>query len=206
MRLRRRSWFAILVLLLVAICYLALTACGDARPQASTLPAVEKPTPATAADRLTAAQAALRQAHVDVQLAQAALDDERTAAAQEKVWWFAGFMGVLALASAGLAIFVPSIARWAVRLAIAAAAVGSLAVFAAWLLPYLWWIGGGLSLIGIVGTIIYWRLDAKSRDQVLHAVDEIKAQVPNYKTVFRQHVDHDADKAIDAARTRLGLK
>ena len=28
-------------------------------------------------------------------LAQAALDDERTAAAQAKVWWFAGIMGVI---------------------------------------------------------------------------------------------------------------
>jgi hypothetical protein len=114
-------------------------------------------------------------------------------------------MGVLALAGAALAIFVPSVAKWALRLSLAAAAVAALAVFAAWLLPYLWWIGACVGLVGLVGAVVYWRLDAKSRDQVVRAVDAAKDNIPDYKTHFRQFIDEDADRAIDAARTRLGL-
>lgn len=173
----------------------------NAPSQAASAPVEQTPAEA----RLAQAQEALRQAKEEVSSAKQALADERTAAAQARIWWFSGIMGVLALAAAGLAIFVPSIARWAVRLALAAAVVAALAVFAAWLLPYLWWIGGGLTIIGIVGAIVYWRLDAKSRDQVVRAVDRVKDRIPDFKDTFRQVIDEDADLAIDAARKRLGL-
>jgi len=146
-----------------------------------------------------------RQARADVARLNDALDEERISQAQAKVWWFAGIMGVLALAGAALAIFVPSVAKWALRLSLAAAAVAALAVFAAWLLPYLWWIGACVGLVGLVGGVVFWRLDAKSRDQVVKAVDAAKDNIPDYKVHFRQFIDEDADRAIDAARTRLGL-
>jgi len=146
-----------------------------------------------------------RQARADVARLNDALDEERISQAQAKVWWFAGIMGVLALAGAALAIFVPSVAKWAIRLSLAAAAVAALAVFAAWLLPYLWWVGAIVALVGIVGAVVFWRLDAKSRDQVVKAVDAAKDNIPDYKTHFRQFIDEDADRAIDAARHRLGL-
>lgn len=194
---------------------LILFGCGEARIEdrigeainPAGQPVSAEATKATPAEsRLASAQAALRQAQQDVQTAKVALEDERTEAAQSKIWWFVGIMSVLALLSAGLAIFIPSVARWAIRLALAAGAVAALAVFAAWLLPYLWWIGGGLSLVGAVGAVVYWRLDAKSRDQVLKAVDAVKDRVPDFKATFRQHIDEDADMAINKARNRLGLK
>ncbi len=202
----------VLALLLLAATLVLLGGCtlataakrveSNTAPSAPTSPTIHTP----AEQRLAQAQDALRQAQAEVREAKQALDDERTAAAQARIWWFAGIMGVIALAAAGLAIFVPSVARWALRLALAAAAVAALAIFAAWLLPWLWWIGAALALISVIGAIIYWRLDAKSRDQVVQAVDRIKDRVPDFKDTFRQVIDTDADLAIDAARRRLGLK
>lgn len=164
------------------------------------------PANATPAEsELALARAAMRDAQERVRKADDALADERTAAAQAKIWWFAGIMGVLALFAVGVAIFVPSVARWAVRFAIAAGAVAAVAVFAAGLWPYLPWIGGGLTLVGLVGAVVYWRLDAKSRDQLVQGVEDMKAHVPDYRTILRQRIDEDADKTLDAARKRLGL-
>lgn len=159
-----------------------------------------------AAERLRQSEAETDRLRPLLRAANSALDDERTAQAQAKVWWFAGAMAVLALLAGGLAVFVPSVARWAVRLAAAALVVAALAVFVAWLLPWLRWIGGALALAGAIGGIIAWRLDAKSRDQVLQAVEAEKERLPGYKERFRQIIDSDADAAIDAARKRLGLK
>jgi uncharacterized protein YceK len=197
--------------IVAALCLLfalaILSGCGEVRPLASTPPGspVQAPAVATAESRLREAQEALRQAKAEVRAATDALADERTNAAQAKVYWFAGILGVLALAGAAVAIFVPSVAKWALRLSLAAAATAALAVFAAWMLPYLWWIGAAVTLASVVGAIVYWRLDVKSRDQVVQAVDGIKYKLPGYKEHFRQVIDTDAEKAIDAARKRLGL-
>ena len=75
-----------------------------------------------------------------------------------------------------------------------------------WLLPYLVWIGGGLVVIGAGAAILFWRLDAKSRDQVVRAVDSFKDKMPGYKDHFARFIDEDADHAITKTRERLGLK
>lgn len=199
---------AIVIFLCLLVIPLWVSGCsGEARTVAAgiTVPGIEAPAVMDAETRLRKAQEDLRNAKAEVKSATDALADERTNAAQAKVYWFAGILGVLALAGAAIAIFVPSVAKWALRLSLAAAATAALAVFAAWLLPYLWWIGGGITVVGIIGAIIYWRLDSKSRDQVVQAFDGIKDQVPGYREHFRQVIDTDADKAIDAARKRLGL-
>lgn len=198
----------VLFLCLLAIPLLWVSGCsGEVRPVASgvTAPGVEAPAVIDAETRLRKAQEDLRNAKAEVRAATDALADERTNAAQAKVYWFAGILGVLALSAAAVAIFVPSVAKWALRLSLAAASTAALAVFAAWLLPYLWWIGVGIAIVGIIGAIIYWRLDSKSRDQVVQAFDGIKDKVPGYREHFRQVIDTDADHAIDAARQRLGL-
>lgn len=135
-----------------------------------------------------------------------ALGAARTEAAQTKLWWFVGIMGVASAALVALAIFVPSVAKWSVRGAVACGATAALAAFISWLLPYLFWIGLGLLVIGIISVIVYWRLDAKSRDQVVKAVEDMKGEVPNYRDHFRKYIDDDADKHLDRTRARLGLK
>lgn len=136
----------------------------------------------------------------------AAIADAHIEQERIKIWWFVGMMGLLALASAGVAIFVPSVARWAIRLSIAAGVVAGLASFVSWLLPYLVWIGAGVSVVAVVAAIVYWRLDAKSRDQVVQAFESVKGQVPGYRDQFNKFIDTDADKHLDSVRSRLGLK
>lgn len=154
----------------------------------------------------------LRQAETEVaslksQSAEAdkALGAARTEAAQTKLWWFVGIMGVACAALVALAIFVPSVAKWSVRGAVACGATAALAAFISWLLPYLFWIGLAILVIGLISAIVYWRLDAKSRDQVVKAVDGLKDKVPDYKEHFRQFIDEDADRHLDRTRQRLGI-
>ena len=155
----------------------------------------------------------LRQAETDVinlkaqrTEADKAIGEARTDAARLKLWWFVGIMGVAAAILVALAIFVPSVAKWSVRGAIACGAVSALAAFISWLLPYLFWIGLVLLVIGVIACIVYWRLDAKSRDQVVKAVNEIKETIPNYREHFNQFIDEDSDRHLDRTRERLGLK
>lgn len=135
-----------------------------------------------------------------------AITDERTSQAQTKAYWFVGIMGVAALAFAALAIFVPSTVRWAVKAAIAAGVVSALAIVFAWLIPYLFWIGLAIIATAAILAVIYWRLDAKSRDQVVTAFEGIKDKVPGYKDHFNKVIDTDADKWLDKTRKRLKLK
>lgn len=158
------------------------------------------------AEKLRQNEAETGKLKLEYRASEKALEAERINAAQAKVWWFVGIMGLAALGLAALAIFVPSVSRWAVRGAIACGAVSALAVFFAWLLPYLFWIGLGVLVIGAIAALTFWRLDAKSRDQVVQAFDQVKGQVPNYKEVFRGVIDSDADAHLDKVRSRLGLK
>lgn len=155
----------------------------------------------------------LRQAETDVanlkaqtKEADKALGEARTEAAQTKLWWFVGIMGVASAALVALAIFVPSVAKWSVRGAVACGATAALAAFVSWLLPYLFWVGLAILVIGLVSAIVYWRLDAKSRDQVVKAVDDFKHRMPDYKDHFGKYIDEDADRHLDRTRERLGLK
>lgn len=157
-------------------------------------------------ERMRQTETELGKLKLEKKEAETALESARTEAMRTKLWWFVGIMGVAALALAALAIFIPSVARWAVRGAIACVVISALAVVFAWLLPWLLWIGFCVLFIAIIAALVYWRLDAKSRDQVVEAFDGVKDQVPNYKAVFNQVIDTDADKHLDKVRERLGLK
>jgi hypothetical protein len=128
---------------------------------------------------------------------------ERTAEAQEHIYWFAGICGLAALIAAGIAIWLPLTRRWTGGFAVACAAVASLAVFVAWLLPYLWWIGCLLLIIGVIAAVVWWINDHKTAVQVVQAIETIKAQIPDYKTHFRQEIDSGVDTWIDRIRAKL---
>lgn len=157
-------------------------------------------------ERLRQAESEVNNLHAQKIETEKALTEARTNEAQTKLWWFVGIMGLACAALVALAIFIPAVSKWSVRGAIACGAISALAAFVSWLLPYLFWIGLVIVVVGVIAAIVFWRLDAKSRDQVVTAFEKIKDKVPDYRAHFSQHIDSDADKHLDAVRTRLGLK
>jgi hypothetical protein len=158
------------------------------------------------AERLRQAEASVSALKTEKDSADKALGEARIEASRTKLWWFVGIMSVASAALVALAIFVPSVAKWSVRGAAACGAVAALAAFVSWLLPYLFWVGLALLIVGLVSAIVYWRLDAKSRDQVVKAVDDLKERIPDYRDHFNKYIDEDADLHLDRARERLGIK
>jgi hypothetical protein len=55
----------------------------------------------------------------------------------------------------------------------------------------------------------YWRQDAKSRDQIVAAVNTYKGtlqeHVPGWKEHFKKYIDTGSDRVINKARARLRL-
>jgi hypothetical protein len=131
---------------------------------------------------------------------------EREALAQARLYWFAGILGFLALVGGGVAIFVPVVSQWAVRFSVACGATASLALFAAWLVPYLIWIGIALGVVGLMATLVWWYRDHKTARQVIAGVEAAKDQLPGYKAHFRQFVDEDADKWVNLIRKRYKIQ
>jgi uncharacterized membrane protein YqgA involved in biofilm formation len=194
---------AIAVVLCILIALVALSGCGESTPRPSP---VTPPATAPPAGDIAGLEHQLAQAKAQVRDIEAALQEARQQAVASTLYWFIGIMALVAAIAVAVAIFVPAVARWAVRAAIAAAALACIAGFAVWLLPWLVWIGGALVAAGVLAVVVYWRLDAKSRDQVVRAVEAAKAQLPGYKAHFREFIDEDADVHLDAVRARLGLK
>jgi uncharacterized protein YhaN len=129
---------------------------------------------------------------------------------QVMLWWFSGIMLVVGLAAVALAIWIPATAKWAVRFAIACGVVSGLAIFLAWLVPYLIWIGGTMVVGGLIAAAVWWKGDHKSLTQVVEAVGEAKNKVPEfkaaYKGIFREIIDTDAQNRITAVRERVTAK
>lgn len=129
---------------------------------------------------------------------------------QVRLYWFSGIMLLVGLAAVALAIWMPATAKWAVRFAIACGVVSGLAVFLAWLVPYLIWVGGALVISGLIAAAIWWKGDHKGLEQVVEAVGEAKNKVPEfkaaYKGIFTSIIDSDAEKRITAVRDRITAK
>lgn len=131
---------------------------------------------------------------------------EREAQAQARLYWLAGIMGFLSLVGGGVAVFVPMVSTWAVRFSMACGAVATLALFAAWLVPYLIWIGAALGLAGISAGVVWWYRDHKTARQVIAGVEAVKDRLPGYKEHFRQFIDEDADLWVDALRKKYHIQ
>ncbi len=72
-----------------------------------------------------------------------------------RCYWFAGIMGLLTFVGIGLAIWLPLFRQRAATFAAACASLAALAIFAAWLIPYLIWIGAGIAILGGVAAV-WW--------------------------------------------------
>lgn len=136
-----------------------------------------------------------------------AIGEEILSQRQNKLYWFSGILGFAALIGAGVVIWFwsnPMLRKLASGFAVAAASVASLAIFFAWMLPYLWWVGCAMVLAATVGVFIAWKRDNKALHQVVAAVGKVKDQIPNFKNTFGLIIDSDVDKHVDAVRTNLG--
>jgi len=130
---------------------------------------------------------------------------ERISHDRSRLYTFSIIMGVLAVVCAGVAIYFwtnEKVRGWASWAGVACTAMASLAIVLAWLLPYLMLIGGLILLVLIVAGLIAWKRDNKSVHQLSQAVDKIKGQVPDFKTIFNTVIDSDVDKHLDAVRAR----
>lgn len=129
---------------------------------------------------------------------------------QVKLYWFSGIMLVVGLAAVALAIWIPATAKWAVRFAIACGVVSGLAIFLAWLVPYLVWVGGALVVGGLIAAAVWWKGDHKGLEQVVEAVGDAKEKIPAfkaaYKGIFSSIIDTDAEKRITAVRGRVASR
>lgn len=134
-----------------------------------------------------------------------AIAEARDRAAQERIYWYASILGLVALLAGVAAFAFPLVRRWAGGIALGCAAMAGVAVFAAWLIPYLWWVGGVLVASAVIGALVAWKHDVNIGDAVISTVEDIKHDIPNYKERLRARL-HKLDKSIDRRREQLGLK
>lgn len=121
-----------------------------------------------------------------------------------KLYWVVGILGLLALVATVVAIWQPLVRRFAGGFAIACASVATIAFFLAVYIHYIIWVGGGLVAIGVVAAVIYMRRSDKAVIQMASAVESVKDKIgPEFKQIFKSHIDSDAEAHIDAARNRV---
>ena len=137
----------------------------------------------------------------DVQLAQLRKDNIRA-----KCYWVSGIALFALFACVAAAIFIGGFRRYAVMGAVASVAVCALALTVAAIVDYLVIIGAVVLAGLVVAAVVYWKMDADSRDQVVMGFETMKDKMgTGYKKVMRSHVTPTSDKLIDKARKRMGL-
>ncbi len=136
---------------------------------------------------------------------EAQIKDERIKQAQEKLYWFAGAMTLLALVGAGVALWLPLVRTKAATFAVAVGGVAALAVTVAGLLAYLWWVGGVLLLVGIGTALFTWHKEHRTLGQVVESIEQVKTSIPDYKGHFAKTLDTDVEKVIAKVRLKKGL-
>jgi hypothetical protein len=140
----------------------------------------------------------LRTVRARERLLEGALADARTDAVQTKLWLGAGACFLAALVLVGIGIWTSR--RLLIEIGVAAAGLGGLLIFAAWLAPYALLIGIVVA-VAVIGTAAWMLLNRqRSLEQVTRAVDAIKNKVPDYREIFRQHIDTGAERLIHHVR------
>ncbi len=135
-------------------------------------------------------------------LVENAIEDKKNEQIQLKIW-----IGVGALVLAGIIlVFLGVYTSRTILLSIGVGAFGlaALGVLAAALVPYIMWIGIGISLI-VIAMAVYMLLNReKAIKQVSNAVDTAKKRVPAfndaYKDIFNGHIDTHIDTLLDSIR------
>ena len=139
-------------------------------------------------------------AETRIKLKQKELDDVRLEALQTKLYISAGVLVLITAVLVGLAVYFKSahMFYWACG----TGAIASLVAFAGFLTPYVYWIAGA-GMVGLI-SFVCWLLFGRDKAlfQLTRGMNDMKAHVPQYRDILRQHVDDAQDKIIDATRKR----
>lgn len=133
---------------------------------------------------------------------QGALEDAKTEALQTKIWVGVGLCVLAGLVLIALGIWTTR--RILVEVGIGALGLAALGVLAAWLVPYILWIGIGVAVI-VIGFVVFMLTNReKALKQVSRAVDDAKESIPEfkagYKRIFQSHIDTAMDNVVNSVR------
>lgn len=190
-------------MLLAPVLALALAGCRAPAPDTQGWEQVNGVAPGQAGYWQTAADYYAGKAREAVHNAKA----ERVRATQARLYWVVGLAMLAALACVVVAVFLPAVRKWAVYACLTAIGIAGLAWFLAWLVPYLVWVGLGLAVLLALAAVIYWKRDNKALGQVVQVVEEkVKPRLKDYRDDFREFIDTDVDKWLDARRRQMGYE
>ena len=139
-------------------------------------------------------------AETRIGIKQKELETAKLESLQTKLYISAGILVLITAVLIGLAIYFKS--AHMVYWACGSGGIACLVAFAGFLTPYVYWIAGAgiISLLGFVCWLLFGR--DKALFQLTKGMNDIKAHVPQYKGILREHIDSAQDKIIDATRKR----
>lgn len=183
--------------ILISLCF-ALCGCSLGVVTAPVTPATPVKRDAPLPESVKDISDELKNVRARERLLEGALDDARIESAQTKLWLGSGACFLAALVLLGIGIWTSR--RILIEFAVAAAGLGGLLIFAAWLAPYALVIGISIALIvmGIAGFMLWNR--QKALVQVSRAVDVVKDKLPEYRDIFRGEIDTMQDHLINHVR------
>jgi hypothetical protein len=146
------------------------------------------------------ADKASKDAETRIELKQKELEAVKLEALQTKLYISAGVLALVTAVLVALAVYFKS--AHMIYWACGSGGIACLVAFAGFLTPYVYWIAGGgmLALIGFVCWLLFGR--DKALFQLTKGMNDIKAHVPQYRGILREHIDSAQDKIIDATRKR----
>jgi hypothetical protein len=146
------------------------------------------------------ADKASKDAENRIELKQKELEAVKLEALQTKLYIGAGVLALITAVLVALAVYFKS--AHMIYWACGSGGIACLVAFAGFLTPYVYWIAGGgmIALVGFVCWLLFGR--DKALFQLTKGMNDIKAHVPQYKGILREHIDSAQDKIIDATRKR----
>lgn len=146
------------------------------------------------------ADKASKDAESRIELKQKELEAVKLEALQTKLYIGAGVLALITAVLVALAVYFKS--AHMIYWACGSGGIACLVAFAGFLTPYIYWIAGGgmIALVGFVCWLLFGR--DKALFQLTRGMNAIKAHVPQYKGILREHIDSAQDKIIDATRKR----
>ncbi len=177
---------------------------AEAKPEPAK-PKVDKPKSVDELEKeLAEAKKAERAAEAAVKDKEKELSEAVTTARQHKLYWMVGILFLAMIGCIVGAVYLSGLRKWFIYGALTSAGLAILCLGVAAVLPYMPWVVAGAAVLAGLVLLAWWKRDHKAVDQVVTAVEGIKADVPGYKEKFRQVIDNDVDAWLDRVRTRLG--
>jgi len=191
--------------LLIILSLLALTSCGEDRPNNTSSNSATSGVEVTINKDKTIQELKDEKAKLTVELQ--AITNLIKEKELERVTFWSKLIGGISLGLATVCLvasffllsypFIPFVLRTASYIL---AGVGFLSFTASYIYPYLIPIGFVTLFVILTVTGIAWYRDRKSLKQVVKVVEDTKHHIPEYKDKFRQVIDTSSDKWINKIR------